>query len=50
MMRHPWATVTFKIESSAGGKTLQMRGYSPVALARAASDLTGYVEGEATGS
>lgn len=50
MMRHPWATVTFKIESSSGGKTLQMRGYSPVAMARAASDLTGYVDGGATGS
>lgn len=50
MMRHPWATVTLKIESSAGGKTLQMHGYSPVALARAASELTGYVDGGASSS
>lgn len=43
-MRHPGATVTFKMESSKGGKTLQLKSYSPVALAHAAVQLEEYLE------
>lgn len=43
-MRHPSATVTYKMESSKGGKTLQMKSYSPVAIASAAAQLKEYLE------
>lgn len=43
-MRNPSATVTFKIESGKGGKTLQLTSYSPVAMARAAAELEEYLE------
>jgi hypothetical protein len=43
-MRHPGATVTYKMESSKGGKTLQLKTYSPVALASAAAQLKEYLE------
>lgn len=43
-MRHPAATVTYKMQSSKGGKTLQMKSYSPVALASAAAQLEEYLE------
>lgn len=43
-MRHPAATVTYKMESSKGGKTLQMKSYSPVALASAAAQFEEYLE------
>jgi hypothetical protein len=43
-MRNPTATVTFKIQSSKGGKTLQMSSYSAVAVARAAAQLEEYLE------
>ena len=43
-MRHPGATVTFKMESSKGGKTLQLKSYSPVAMANAVVQLQEYLE------
>lgn len=43
-MRHPSATVTYKIESSKGGKTLQLKAYSPVALAQAVAEMKEYLE------
>ncbi|MFN2388962.1 MAG: hypothetical protein ABR575_05075 [Actinomycetota bacterium] len=43
-MRHPSATVTLKVESGKGGKTLQLKKYSPVALANAAAQLEEYLE------
>ncbi len=43
-MRHPAATLTYKMESSKGGKTLQMTSYSPVAMASAAAQLKEYLE------
>lgn len=43
-MRHPHATITFKIESGKGGKTLQLTSYSPVAMAAAAAQLQEYLE------
>ena len=43
-MRNPAATVTYKIESGKGGKTLQLNTYSPVALAQAVAALEEYLE------
>lgn len=43
-MRHPWATITYKMESSKGGRTLQLKSYSPVAMAKAAVQLEEYLE------
>ncbi len=43
-MRNPGATVTFKIESGKGGKTLQLTSYSPVAMAQAAAEMKEYLE------
>lgn len=43
-MRAPGATVTLKMQSSKGGKTLQMRSYSAVAMARAVAELEEYLE------
>lgn len=43
-MRHPKATVTFRMESSKGGTTLQLREYSPVAFAQAATQIEEYLE------
>ncbi|HVM35983.1 MAG TPA: hypothetical protein VM784_11645 [Actinomycetota bacterium] len=43
-MRNPAATVTFKMESGKGGKTLQLTSFSPVAMARAAAEMKEYLE------
>ena len=43
-MRHPKATVTFRMESSKGGTTLQLREYSPVTFANAATQIEEYLE------
>lgn len=43
-MRRPHATVTLKMQSSKGGKTLQMKSYSAVAIAGAAAQLEEYLE------
>lgn len=43
-MRNPSATLTFKMQSGKGGKTLQMKRYTAVALARAAAELEEYLE------
>ncbi len=43
-MRHPHATVTFKMESSKGGTTLQLKSYSPVGLAQTVAQLQEYLE------
>ncbi|MGI8708238.1 MAG: hypothetical protein ACR2LG_08570 [Actinomycetota bacterium] len=43
-MRNPGATLTYKIESGRGGKTLQLTSYSAVALAQAAAELKEYLE------
>lgn len=43
-MRNPGATITFKISSSKGGKTLQMTSYSPVGMARAIAEMKEYLE------
>lgn len=43
-MRRPGATVTLKMQSGKGGKTLQMKSYSAVALAGAAAQLEEYLE------
>lgn len=43
-MRHPSSTITYKIESGKGGKTLQLKTYSPVALAQAGAEMKEYLE------
>lgn len=43
-MRHTHATVTFRMESSKGGVTLQLKEYSPVAFARIVPQLQEYLE------
>lgn len=43
-MRHRKATVTFRMESSKGGVTLQLKEYSPVAFARIATQVEEYLE------
>jgi hypothetical protein len=43
-MRRPHATVTLKMQSGKGGKTLQLKTYSAVALAAAAAQLEEYLE------
>lgn len=43
-MRHPKATVTFRMESSKGGVTLQLKEYSPVAFARIVTQIEQYLE------
>ena len=43
-MRHPTATVTLRMESSKGGRTLQLKGYSPVSFAQAARQIEEYLK------
>lgn len=43
-MRHPGATITFRMESSKGGVTLQLKQFSPVAYARIATQIEQYLE------
>lgn len=43
-MRHPRSTVTFRMESSKGGITLQLKEYSPVAFARVVTQIQEYLE------
>lgn len=43
-MRHPKSTVTFRMESSKGGVTLQLKEYSPVAFARIVTQIQQYLE------
>lgn len=45
MMRHPEATVTLKVDGPKGGTSLQIRRYSAVALAQAASKIGPYLGG-----
>ena len=43
-MRHPRATVTFRMESSKGGTTIQLREFTPVGFAKIAREVEGYLE------
>jgi hypothetical protein len=43
-MRYPYATITFRMESSKGGTTLQLKGYSPLTFAKAARQIEEYLE------
>lgn len=43
-MRRPGATVTLKVSSGKGGKTLQMKSYSAIGWAGAAAQLEEYLE------
>jgi hypothetical protein len=44
MMHYPHATVTLKVDGPKGGTNLQVRGYSAVALARAAAKIGPYMD------
>ena len=43
-VRNPGATVTLKMASSKGGRTLQLKNYSAVALANAVARIEEYLE------
>lgn len=43
-MRNPSATLTLRMESSKGGSTLQLKGYSPITFAHAARQVQDYLE------
>lgn len=43
-MRHRKATVTLRMESSKGGTTLQLKEYSPISFAHAATQIEEYLE------
>lgn len=43
-MKNPGATLTLRMESSKGGKTLQLKGYNPLIFAQAARQIQEYLE------